>query len=159
NGNGRSVTLEALARAKRLPVDFLKELGLHDLPAGGVGIPYSDVDGADIAVKKRTALKATDGSYWPKGSPLAAYGLWRLADANKAGFLTLVEGESDCWAMWHHGVPALGVPGANAAKTIQREHIQGLDTVYIHREPDRGGDQFVAGVRDRLTALGFRGKI
>src|SRR6266852_2881917 len=94
-GNCRYLTLVALAEAKRLPPIFLKELGLHDLSAGGVGIPYYDVDGSDIAVKKRTALRAKEGSYWPKDVPLAAYGQWRIGDANKAGFLILVEGESD----------------------------------------------------------------
>jgi hypothetical protein len=33
----RGVTVEALARAKHLSADFLRELGLHDLPGGGVG--------------------------------------------------------------------------------------------------------------------------
>src|SRR5262245_40860873 len=95
--NGSSmVTVAHLAAAKRLPVDFLRKLGLSDLSEGGVGIEYCDMTGCRIAVKKRSALKATDGSYWPKGKPLAAYGQERLDAAAKAGFLILVEGESDC---------------------------------------------------------------
>jgi hypothetical protein len=158
-GRGKAVTLlERLADAKRLPADFLRELGLDDLPEGGVGIPYYDVTGQEIAVKRRTALKATDGSYWPKGTPLAAYGQWRLDAAAKAGFLILVEGESDCWALWYHQLPALGIPGANAAKTLEREHVEAVPTLYVHREPDDGGAAFVKGVASRLAAIGFDGK-
>ncbi len=132
---------------------------MRDLPGGrGVGIPYHDATGAEIAVKRRTALKATEGSYWPKGQPLAAYGSWRIDRANRAGFLILVEGESDCWALWHHGLPALGIPGANAVKTVDKEHVEAVPTVYVHREPDNGGTAFVEGVRRRLADLGFAGK-
>src|SRR5262245_60718777 len=159
-GNGKSVrlTVAALADAKRLPADFLTGLGLSDLPAGGVGIPYYDATGAEVAVKRRTALKATEGSYWPKGQPLAAYGSWRIDQANRDGFLILVEGESDCWTLWHHGWPALGIPGANAVKTLEKEHVEGVPAVYVHCEPDNGGATFVEGIRARLTALGFAGK-
>jgi len=72
NGAAARLTLAALAQAKRLPADFLRKLGLSDLPEGGVGILYHDMTGCRIAVKKRTELKAADGTYWPKGKPLAA---------------------------------------------------------------------------------------
>src|SRR5262245_1267419 len=36
----RPITLQELARDKALPVNFLTSVGLHDLPKGGVGIPY-----------------------------------------------------------------------------------------------------------------------
>ncbi|MCI0460794.1 MAG: DUF3987 domain-containing protein [Gemmataceae bacterium] len=112
-----------------------------------------------VAIKRRTALKASEGSYWPKGQPLTAYGQWRLRDADRAGYVLLVEGESDCWAVWHHGLPALGVPGATATKALEREHVEGLERVYVWREPDQGGDQFVPGVAARLRQLGFQGQI
>src|SRR5438876_12119649 len=110
-----STLLTQLARAKHLPEKFLREeLGLHDLNGGrAVGIPYFGETGEDVALKRRTALKAKDGSFWPEGLKLAAYGFWRLDRATKAGFIVLVEGESDCWALWHHGIPALGIPGAS----------------------------------------------
>ena len=159
-GNSKGATLAALANAKRLPVAFLRKLGLHDLSGNGVGITYYGPTGEEFAVKRRTALKAKNGSYWPKGRPLAAYGQQRLDAAAKAGFLILVEGESDCWALWYHGVPALGIPGANAVKnTLDREHVEAVQTVYVHREPDKGGETFTAGVRDRLAALGFDGNV
>lgn len=157
--NGAILTLEALAGAKRLPADYLCELGLADLPQGGVAIPYYGPTGEELAVKRRTALKAKEGSYWPRGRPLAAYGQWRLDLAAKAGFLIVVEGESDCWALWYHGLPALGLPGANTVKTLLPEHVEAVNKVYIHREPDAGGATFLKAVADRLAAVGFHGKI
>jgi hypothetical protein len=147
--------LAALAEIKRLPIAFLNDLGLHDLPVGCVGIPYYGPTGEEIAVKKRTAMKAKDGSFWPKGKPLAAYGQWRIADANKAGLVILVEGESDAWVLWHHGLPALGIPGANAARTLESEHVESVETLYVVREPDGGGEQFVNGILNRLAVLPF----
>ncbi len=153
--NGRKLTLAILAEAKRLPVAFLRELGLSDLPGEGVAIPYFDETGNELASKKRTALKAGDGTYWPKDTPLYIYGENRLDRAQRAGFTILVEGESDCWTLWHHGLPALGIPGSGAAKVLEKRHLECLDKVYIHREPDRGGEIFVEGITARLAALGF----
>jgi hypothetical protein len=155
NGKHR-LTVAELATAKNLPTEFLRDkIGLRD----GVEIPYRDDAGNEVAVKRRTAHKATEGSYWPKGLPLLAYGQECLDAARKARLLNLVEGESDCWAGWYHGIPALGIPGANATKVLAAEHLDGIEVVYIHREPDRGGQQFVQGATARLEALGFRGKV
>jgi hypothetical protein len=115
-GNGRSLTLEALATAKRLPMDFLRGLGLRDLPQGGVVIPYFDRTGEQLFIRERESPRC--GKNWfsqPAGIPLAAYGQWKLHEGEKAGIIILVEGESDCWALWHHSLPALGIPGANAS--------------------------------------------
>jgi hypothetical protein len=157
--NGRGLTLAVLADAKRLPIEFLSGLGLTDLSDGGVGIPYFDRTGIEIAVKRRTALKAKDGSYWPKGRSLAAYGQWKLDEAEKVGFIILVEGESDFWALKFHGLPALGIPGATALKTLAKEFVEAVPTIYVHREPDQGGTTFVEGTVKRLAAIGFTGKV
>src|SRR5262249_1507228 len=76
----RRLTLAELATHKRLPVDFLRGLGVDDLGGGGVAIPYYDAAGNELAVKRRTALKASEGSYWPAGMPLEAYGQNHLGD-------------------------------------------------------------------------------
>jgi hypothetical protein len=155
--NGGCVTVGQLAEHKQLPAQHLKAVGLHDT-AQGVAVPYYDVAGDQVAVKMRTALVAKQGSRWPAGTPLAAYGQWKLDEAAKAGFLILVEGESDCWALWHHGLPALGLPGANTAGTLVREHVEAVEKVYVHREPDQGGEAFVKGVAARLKVIGFKGQ-
>ena len=37
----------AQPQTSEMPVEFLQNLGLHDLPLGGVGIPYRDGSGQD----------------------------------------------------------------------------------------------------------------
>jgi hypothetical protein len=59
---GLTISLEDLAAYKRLPVAYLRGQGLHDLPGGGVGIPYKDAGGKTVAVKRRTARAAGDGN-------------------------------------------------------------------------------------------------
>ena len=93
-----ALSVDALALAKKLPASFLCELGLGDLPSG-VGISSYDETEALLATKRRTALKAKEGSYWPKDVPVCAYGRWRIHEAAKAGMLIVVEGESDCWTL------------------------------------------------------------
>src|SRR5262245_13086772 len=158
---GLTVTVGDLARAKCLPAGFLRtQVGLYDLPTGGVAIPYKDASGRTVEVKQRTRLQAKDGSYSPKGQRLMAYGEERLEEATRAGYLTLVEGESDCWALWFHGEPALGLPGAETVdKTLCQGHVACVRTIYVVQETDAGGQQFVTNVRQRLAALGWRGTL
>jgi hypothetical protein len=157
--NGRPLTVEDLARHKRLPPEFLRSLGLYD-GTRGVVIPYFDPGGPDVVLgeKTRTALAARDGSYWPRGVPLAAYGQDRLEQARRDALLVLVEGESDCWALWYHRLPALGIPGSNAMKCLEAEHLDGITAVYIVREPDAGGERFIPGCLARLKALRYDGR-
>jgi hypothetical protein len=64
----RPITLKDFARDKALPIKFLTSLGLHDVPGGGVGIPYYDETGTLRHVKRRTALKAPKGVFGPRAS-------------------------------------------------------------------------------------------
>jgi hypothetical protein len=154
-----ALTVEALAQAKKLPAAFLRQLGLCDLPADrAVGIPYYDETAAGLLMKRRTALIAKEGSHWPSSVPVCAYGRWRIAEAAKQGMLIVVEGESDCWTLWHHGLPALGLPGSGMAKTLTGEHLAGVQKVYVFVEPDRGGRTFRTGVIERLAELQYDGQ-
>ena len=154
----RGITLAELADAKAIPAEFLRALGLRDLDRG-VLIPYLAADGTLLARQRlRTALKAGAGSSWlPGEGPVVPYGLDRLAAARAGGLLVLVEGESDCWTCWLHGFPALGIPGAGAAKSLQADHLAGFSRLYLVHEPDAGGDAFVAGVTARLAHLRWTG--
>jgi hypothetical protein len=162
-GNGhkpshRLITLKELATAKGLPLEFLvKTLGWHDLPGGGVGLPYRDETGNTIYIKRRTALKASQGSYWPKGVNLMAYGLESLHVAQDAGYLIAVEGETDVATLRYHGFHAVRVPGADSTKVLMREHLDGIQTVCAWQEPDKGGTTFVRGLAARLQEIGFQG--
>lgn len=147
-------TLENYAASKRLPVEFLKKLGLTDRnyqrkPA--VRIPYFGVDGEEIAARYRIALeKCDEGDHrfrWRTGSKAQLYGLWRLEGIRKAGYVVLVEGESDTQTLWYHQIPALGIPGASNWKEAWADYLDGIERIYAIIEPDQGG----ATLREKLS--------
>jgi hypothetical protein len=76
-----------------------------------------------------------------------------------AAYLILVEGESDCWTLWHHGYPALGIPGSSNVKCLAAEHVAGFDRIVIVSEPDVAGQKFPAALSARLREIGFAGRI
>lgn len=78
-----------------------------------------------------------------------------LAEAREAGYAVLVEGESDCHTLWHHEIPALGIPGANNWRNEWAGHLEGIERIYIVVEPDQGG----AALREKLTASGISDRL
>lgn len=153
----RPLSVAALAKAKRLPADFLRSLGLRDTP-DGVEIPYRNESGTVVAVRTRGRMSGRRRFWWRKGDLPIPYGLDKLREAQTAGFLVLVEGESDAWTLWHHGLPALGIPGASNTRCLEASHLASIDRLYVIREPDRGGEAFVTGVARRLRELDWRGE-
>jgi hypothetical protein len=152
------VAVADLARAKKLPTDFLRSLGVEDKRTGiarrEVTIPYYPPEGgAPVAVRRRTALRAKDGSLWAASSTVIPYGCWRLDYASRAGHLYLAEGESNCWCGWFRHLPVLGVPGASMANKLQPEHVEGVRTIYVVEDPDAGGASLVEDVARRLAEL------
>jgi putative DNA primase/helicase len=180
------LTVEELAAAKKLPVDFLKSLGVDTTwlrkplndpettviqalvdPATWesmefksqwreVLIPYRHADGSDARARRRMKVSGKPKHCWAgtkeEHGGIVSYGLDRLQKARDVGYLILVEGETDCWALWLHEFPALGVPGASITKTLRREQFDGIDRVYLIQEPDTGGDTFCDAVRDKLSS-------
>lgn len=153
-----------LARVKRLPLEFLHDLGLKDV-ANGVSIEYRLMDGS-LAPRQRIRCSPPgkkNFSVWDKNSgPIVPYGLDRLRQGYDAGFLVLVEGESDSWTLWHHGYPAMGIPGATMASTLQPEYLNDeIAKVYVVQEPGDAGKTFVEQLTARLRdpAFGWKGEI
>jgi hypothetical protein len=141
-------TLEAHAKAKALPVEFLSSLGVSDfkhsvLKITVLRIPYRDGEGVERAVRIRRELhKRAEGGderfLWKKGSKPLLYGLDRLDNANE---VVIVEGESDCHVLWLHGIAALGLPGANSWKEERdAQHLAGIERIFVIVEPDKGGE-------------------
>ena len=137
------LTLEQYATAKALPVAFLMGCRLSEFTydrLAALRIPYLGADGQELAVRFRVGLKG-DRFRWKSGSKPCLYGLHRLSEAQQAGRVVLVEGESDCHTLWLHGIPALGIPGAtNWRDERDARHLDGIETIYVVVEPDRGGD-------------------
>ncbi len=160
------LTLAEYAEAKRLPLDFLQGLGLADMSYLGlpaVRISYRDASGAELAARIRKQLhKGEDGQddrfAWRKGDKPRLYGLDRLALARAKGYLTIVEGESDCHTLWCQGVPAVGLPGATTWKERWAADLDGIPLLYAIVEPDQGGEAVKASVakskiRDRVRLV------
>jgi len=155
-------TLEAYAQKTKLPVEFLRKLNLSDvsyMSRPAVRIPYLKGDGSEGAVRFRVALEKSpegdDRFRWRKGSKPCLYGLWRLGQAREAGYVFLVEGESDCHTLWYYGFPALGGPGASNWRNEWASELEGIEKAYAVVEPDRGGEAFWEGLaasplRERL---------
>ena len=146
-------TLADYATAKQLDPELLRTLGLEDLRYKGtarLAMPYYDTDGQEVARRYRWSLTGKKRFTWARGSKLHPYGLWKLAEATTAGYVYLVEGESDAQTLWSYGLPALGVPGADTFKTEWAHYLDGLK-VYAWKEPDQGGETFVKAVAKALA--------
>jgi hypothetical protein len=137
------LTLNQYAAAKALSITFLRDCGLSDTVLGGrsaVRIPYFGVNGEELAVRFRIAMDG-DRFRWKSGSKPGLYGLNRIANARTAGYVVLVEGESDVHTLWYRGIPAVGLPGAtNWREDRDAKCFDGIETIYIVIEPDKGGD-------------------
>jgi hypothetical protein len=160
------LTLERYAEAKRLPVAFLRTLGVTEFHYAGepsVRIPYYADDGTEAAVRFRLRVErsadADDRFLWRKGSKLLLYGISRLTRARELGYVVLVEGESDCQTLWHHQLPGVGLPGASQWNEARDAPVlDGVDVVYVVLEPDRGGEALLAKlsrsrIRNRLRLV------
>ncbi len=149
------LTLEEYAASKRLPLELLKGAGLSDINHEGspaLRIPYLGTGGELLAVRLRIALEG-DRFRWKAGPKPQLYGLNRLDEARQAGYVVLVEGESDVHTLWHHGIPALGLPGAtNWREERDAPRLDGIGTIYVVIEPDRGGE----AVRQWLSQSSIR---
>ncbi len=142
-------TLAQYVKAKGYPAETLKAYGLadgayktkkgKDVPA--VVMPYLDEQGRKLKTRYRMTMdKDADlpRFLWDGGSCKHLYGLWRQPERRK--YTILVEGESDCHALWLAGIPALGLPGAAmySPKTMDAA-LWSYCVVYVHLERDAGG--------------------
>ena len=127
--SGAGLCLIDYAAAKHLPVDFLREVGVSEITMNGapaLRVPNFDENGAEAAVRLRLALTG-DRFRWRKGSKPTLYGLSRLRDAQAETSIVLVEGESDAQTLWHHKIPAIGIPGAAMWKAEWNSALDGIE--------------------------------
>jgi hypothetical protein len=159
----RACTLEAYAEAKGLPLDFLRSLGLSDaryVDSPAVRMPYVDRDGQEQAVRFRISLHGEDKFRWKQRSKLCLYGLTRRRKAYELGYVVLVEGESCAQTLWLHEIPALGIPGASNWKDDRdAAALEGIGTVYVVVEPDRGGQAVLDWLRRSMLTTGRRKRV
>lgn len=155
-------TLEEYAFSKRIPKEFLTETcgvstGRDKDKKTFLKIPYYNEEKTDPIFRKRYANKEFRWS-WGSSGKLILYGDWRLPEIRKNGRAILVEGESDTQTLWYLKFPALGVPGAANFKEKFVPKLQDLK-LYIHVEPDKGGETFLQKVTKILKEAEFIGEV
>ena len=157
-----SYTVAQYAFEKRLPEEWLKDQCCLQTKKDRDGIqyihiPYYREDGVEATYRKRYADKQFRWKYGA-GKDICLYGAWKLESVRKIGYAALVEGESDSQSMWYMGISTLGVPGASMMRSSWAVLLQDLK-IYIHVEPDKGGETFLAKVTRALREGGFIGEV
>jgi len=159
-------TLENYAAYVGLPVEHLKALSLEQyyrLGKPAVRMPYLDEAEEEVLlVRSRVSLTGKPKILTRKGDKHRLYGLWMLEEAREAGYAVLVEGESDAQTLWFHGVPALGIPGANGWKAEWALELEGIDRLYFVVEDEAGERCWrklaeTPEIRDRLYRVELEG--
>lgn len=162
-GGVKGYSLKEYALEKHLDPDWLasecKIETVHDryYNVDYMKVPYMNENGIEVTFRKRFANKQFR---WKKGSSgkIGLYGEWRLKQIRTAGYVILVEGESDTQSLWVMGLSALGIAGASMFKPEQSGLLQDLK-VYIHQEKDSGGETFFRKVTEGMRVFGFIGEV
>ena len=158
----QSFTLSEYAFSKHLPEDFLRDVCRASTAKDKDGVqwlklPYYNENGEAPVFRKRYGGKEFRWSYGSSGK-LILYGEWRLKEIREQGYAVLVEGESDTQTLWYLKFAALGVPGASNFKAKMVPKLDGLK-LYIHVEPDKGGETFLEKVCRILHEEGYAGDV
>ena len=153
--------IDMYASEKCLNSEWLKsEIGISegkDKAGKHIKIPYKDKSGNNVAVRKRYNPSKKPYFKWGQGSKLCLYGLWRLHEKEK--YLIFVEGESDTQSMWMMDFTTCGVPGASNFKAEWVADIVNIPKIYLHIEPDQGGQTFLQQMAKKLYAGKYHGKV
>lgn len=164
----QTYTVEEYAAKKRLPADWLIEnfklSSEVDQKTGQpwIRIPYFDERGGKTVFRKRFKPGSPVRFKWSYGSAgkIHLYGEWQLRyfrEVEKR--VVMVEGESDTQTLWYLQIPALGVPGASTFKPEWCKKLEGIEKVYLHIEPDNGGETFLQQMCQKLLDGGFSGEV
>ena len=158
----KNYSLPEYTFTKHLPEDFLKDIcGITTAKdkdgSQYLKMPYFNEENTTPIFRKRYGDKEFRWS-WGSSGKLILYGDWRLPELRKTGWAVLVEGESDTQTLWYLKVPALGVPGASNFNARMVPKLQDLK-LYIHQEPDQGGQTFLAKVCRILKEEEFLGEV
>lgn len=130
--------------------------------SGGVNIPYCQWNGDYGRHRLRLSLKGKDRFRWGKGDlPIVPYGLdwirsYKTKQLEKNLPITplwIVEGETDCWRLWHDCYPAIGLPGAKMTDKLEAKYLSGFPGCYIWQEPDSAGSKFAHDALKRIEGF------
>lgn len=140
----QGLTLAQFAEAKRLPVEWLRLIGLTQGsygPIPAVWIPFLNEHGQRQTIQFRVSLTGDKNQLFKKGTTVCLYGAHQAPNLQEAGYVVIVEGVSDTLILWYHGIPAVGLPGAGGWNEERDAHLfDGVPVIFVVIEPDKGGE-------------------
>lgn len=145
NKYNNEYTLEDYAEEKRLEINQLLLWGVTNTSDyKRIAINYRNKKGEIVAVRYRNNpnSKNLPRFTWESGSKLTMYGEWMI-DMFPDEYIIIVEGESDCHALWSNDIVAVGVPGAKNFKKEYAKFFKRFKKIYIHSECDSGAELFI----------------
>ncbi|MBM3949147.1 MAG: hypothetical protein FJ312_07940 [SAR202 cluster bacterium] len=171
------LTLEALAEAKKLPVDYLATLGLrtgHVAKRAVVLIPWYGPLGLNGSVagyhRRHRIDKDGDGPRWtwdlPKRAALIPFGAelvpqW-LDEAHSGKidpYVWVVESETDALTLRLHGMPAVGYGGAEFWRGEWAVLLAAFARILVAEEPDEAGHRAALRVAADLVKTCQQAKV
>lgn len=144
----RGLTVAEYAAAKKLPESFLREQFELNDTNGALEIPYFDGDDfykEYLRSKMRPSMdKKAHQMWWTPGDRTLPYGIWRICDDR----VVICEGESDTHTLAFHGIPAIGISGAEGWKDefAKLPCFEVAKTVYVVKEHDEAAEKFVRAI-------------
>ena len=150
---GRGLDLEH-ARSKGLGV-VRDPLPGHEPAVGRLAIPYlTDAGPVGIAFRCTESHNCKEISYhskyWKrKGTEVRMYGVQSASWADD--WIVVTEGELDALVWQQIGVPAIGIPGAEAWKPHWENVLEDFSRVYLAEDGDDAGKDLWIAMSENLT--------
>lgn len=117
----------------------------HEHVRGHIAIPYMTPDGSVVSIRFRR-LGGGDGAKYLSmaGDPPRLFNTPALERGTRN--IVVCEGEFDAIVAEMCGLPAVGIPGANAWQTVWRRLFVQFDTVFMLHDDDEAGRELVAKI-------------
>ena len=127
-GSGsRSSSMPNSSESVRLPAQGRPHRHSRRLEAGG---SYQFDESGKLA-SVRLILSVTGEARWKTESKPYPYGIWELGDARKADYVVIVDSEAAVDVLRYHGIPAIGLIGADAWPSAWDVCLDRISRIYV----------------------------
>ena len=123
----------------------------HEAFEGRLAIPY--VTPAGVVDIRFRAMGLEEPKYMGiSGTQTRLYNVNAIHSAGS--YIAICEGELDTIIMHHKvGIPAIGVPGANAWKKHYNRLLHDFETIYVFADGDKAGIEFAKMLSKELSGV------
>lgn len=123
----------------------------HEAFEGRLAIPY--VTPAGVVDIRFRSMGLDEPKYMGlSGTQTRLYNVNGIHEASN--YIAICEGELDTIIMHHKvGIPAIGVPGANAWKKHYNRLLQDFETIYVFADGDKAGVEFAKMLSKELSGV------